>query len=55
MVSEKITVVSRKAGEKQAYKWESTADGFLYTIEECEKEKRGTSITLTLLTRNLWR
>lgn len=48
MVSEKITVVSRKAGEKQAYKWESTADGS-YTIEECEKEKRGTSITLTLL------
>lgn len=48
MVSEKITVISRKAGEKQAYKWESTADGS-YTIEECEKEKRGTSITLTLL------
>ena len=48
MVSEKITVVSRKAGEKQAYKWESTADGS-YTIEECEKEKRGTSITLTFL------
>ena len=48
MVSEKITVVSRKAGEKQGYKWESTADGS-YTIEECDKEKRGTSITLTLL------
>lgn len=48
MVSEKITVVSRKADEKQGYKWESTADGS-YTIEECDKEKRGTSITLTLL------
>ncbi len=48
MVAEKITVVSRKAGEKQAYKWESTADGS-YTIEECDKEKRGTSITITLL------
>lgn len=48
MVSEKITVVSRKAGETQGYKWESTADGS-YTIEECDKEKRGTSITLTLL------
>lgn len=48
MVAEKITVVSRKAGETQGYKWESTADGS-YTIEECDKEKRGTSITLTLL------
>lgn len=48
MVAEKITVVSRKAGEKQAYKWESTADGS-YTIEECDKEKHGTSITLSLL------
>lgn len=48
MVSEKITVVSRKAGETQGYKWESTADGS-YTIEECDKEKRGTSITLMLL------
>ncbi len=48
MVAEKITVVSRKAGEKTAYKWESNADGS-YTIEEAEKEKHGTSITLTLL------
>lgn len=48
MVAEKITVVSKKAGEQAAYKWESTADGS-YTIEECEKEKRGTSITITLL------
>lgn len=47
MVAEKVTVVTRKAGESQAYKWESTADGS-FTIEECEKEKRGTSITLTL-------
>lgn len=48
MVAEKITVVTRKAGEKQAYKWESAGDG-AYTIEECEKKKRGTTITLTLL------
>ncbi len=47
MVAEKVTVLTRKAGEKQAYKWESTADGN-YTIEEAEKEKHGTSITLTL-------
>ncbi len=48
MVAEKITVVSRKAGETQAYKWESTADGS-YTIEECTKDSRGTNITITLL------
>ena len=47
MVAEKVTIVTRKAGETQAYKWESSADGS-FTIEECEKEKRGTSITLTL-------
>ena len=47
MVAEKVTIVTRKAGETQAYKWESAADGS-FTIEECEKEKRGTSITLTL-------
>ena len=48
MVAEKITVVSRKAGETQAYKWESTADGS-YTIEECTKDSHGTNITITLL------
>lgn len=47
MVAEKVTIVTRKAGEKQAYRWESTADGS-FTIEECEKEGRGTAITLTL-------
>ncbi len=47
MVAEKVTIVSRKAGEKQAYCWESTGDGS-YSIEECEKEKRGTTITLQL-------
>ncbi|MBB5336663.1 molecular chaperone HtpG [Pectinatus brassicae] len=47
MVAEKITVITRKAGEKQAFKWESAGDGS-YTIEECDKEKRGTTITLTL-------
>lgn len=38
----------QKAGETQAYKWESTADGS-YTIEECTKDSRGTNITITLL------
>lgn len=48
MVADKITVITRKAGEDKAYKWESMADGS-YTIEECEKESRGTAITLHLL------
>ena len=47
MVAEKVTVVTRKAGETAAVRWESTGDGS-YTIEECEKEDRGTNITITL-------
>ena len=47
MVAEKVTVVTRKAGEKTAVRWESTGDGS-YSIEECEKSKRGTNITITL-------
>ena len=45
MVADHVTIVTRKAGEKQAWKWESAADGS-YTIEECELDKRGTAITL---------
>ena len=33
MVADHVTIVTRKAGEKQAWKWESAADGS-YTIEE---------------------
>ncbi len=47
MVAEKVTIITRKAGETQGWRWESTADGN-YTIEECDKEKRGTTITITL-------
>jgi molecular chaperone HtpG len=47
MVADKVTIVTRKAGEQQAWKWESAADGN-YTIEETEKEKRGTTITISL-------
>lgn len=47
MVAEKVTVVTRKAGENGAVRWESSADGS-YTLEECEKESRGTNITITL-------
>ena len=47
MVADTVTVVTRKAGTAQAYKWESTGDG-TYTLEECEKPKHGTTIILHL-------
>lgn len=45
MVAEKVTLVSRAAGEKEGTLWESTGDGS-YTIEKTGKEPRGTKITL---------
>ena len=47
MVADKVTILTKKAGEDKAYRWESAADGS-YTIEEVEKEKRGTTITISL-------
>ena len=47
MVAEKVAIITRKAGEKEAVRWESTGDGS-YSIEECEKEKRGTMVVITL-------
>lgn len=47
MVSDRVTVISRKAGEEKAFKWVSEgADG--YTIEECEREHEGTTIILEI-------
>ena len=47
MVADKVTVVTRRAGESTASQWESTADGF-FTVTDAEKDSRGTSITLHL-------
>ena len=47
MAAERVELVTRRAGEATATRWESTGDG-TYTIEEAEKEGRGTSITLHL-------
>ncbi|MPM35197.1 Chaperone protein HtpG [bioreactor metagenome] len=47
MVAQKVEVVSRKAGEEQAWKWSSTGKGS-YTLEESERDSAGTSITLYL-------
>ncbi len=49
MVADKVTVISRKAGagDKKGIKWESGADGS-FTIEDVEKENKGTDVTLHL-------
>ena len=47
MVAESVTIVTRRAGETQATRWESTGDGS-YTVEDAEKESRGTTITIRL-------
>ena len=47
MVADHITVISKKYGGEQAYRWESSgADG--YTVDPCEKETVGTDIILHL-------
>ncbi|MBU1076360.1 MAG: molecular chaperone HtpG [Spirochaetes bacterium] len=47
MVSDKVEVISRKAGENKAYKW--TSDGKSdYEIEDAEKEEHGTTVILYL-------
>ncbi|MBP2627789.1 MAG: Chaperone protein htpG [Firmicutes bacterium] len=47
MISDKVTLITRAPGQEKGVKWESAGDG-TYTIEECDKEKRGTTITITL-------
>jgi molecular chaperone HtpG len=47
MVADKVVLVTRPAGSSAATRWESKGDGS-YTIEETEKESRGTSVILYL-------
>ncbi|MCZ6918309.1 MAG: molecular chaperone HtpG [Gemmatimonadetes bacterium] len=47
MVADKVTVLSRRAGEEKAYKWESTGTGE-YTVEESERTGNGTTVMLHL-------
>ena len=48
MVADRVTLYTRTAGSSDAgCCWESTGDGS-YTIEECNREQRGTEITLHL-------
>jgi len=47
MVADRVTVVSRAAGEAQAVRWESDGLGE-YTVEVADKPSRGTDVTLHL-------
>lgn len=48
MAADKVTLLTRRAGEKTAAtRWESVGDG-TYTMEECAKETRGTDVILHL-------
>lgn len=47
IAAEKVTLTTRAAGEDKAVRWESEGDGS-FTVEETEKEGRGTTITLHL-------
>ncbi len=47
MVADKVTLVTRRAGEEKASRWESTGDG-RYTLDTDHRFLRGTTITLHL-------
>jgi len=47
MVSDRVTVETKKWNEEKAVKWESDGSG-TYSIQKCEKGKRGTKIILKL-------
>src|SRR5579863_5929984 len=47
MVADRVTLVTRRAGEAKATVWESTGDGS-YTIAEGERDLPGTTVTLHL-------
>lgn len=48
MVAEKVTLTTKRMGASEpAQRWESTGDG-TYTVEDADKESRGTIIVVTL-------
>ncbi|MCA3149108.1 MAG: molecular chaperone HtpG [Burkholderiales bacterium] len=47
IVADKVTVLSRRAGQTQGIRWESAGQGD-YTIEEIDKPERGTEVILHL-------
>jgi molecular chaperone HtpG len=51
MVADKVELLTRKAGESEATRWESSGEG-TYTIESVEDAPQGTSVTLHLKPEN---
>lgn len=47
IVADEVTLETRKAGEKDAFRWQSKGDGE-FTLESIEKKTRGTTVTLHL-------
>jgi molecular chaperone HtpG len=47
MVADKVTLVTRRAGEDKATQWESTGDGS-YVVGDGERAEHGTTVTLHL-------
>ena len=47
MVADKVELLTRKAGEAEATRWESSGDG-TYTIESVDDAPQGTAVTLHL-------
>jgi molecular chaperone HtpG len=47
IIADKVTLITRRAGEKEAIKWESGGEGD-FTIETTEKAGRGTEVILHL-------
>ncbi len=47
MVADKVTLVTKKLGKKQAIRWESAGDGE-FTIQTGKRDSHGTTITLHL-------
>ncbi len=47
MVADRVVVVTRKAGEQEATRWESAGAGE-FTVEAAKRDSQGTSVTLRL-------
>ncbi len=47
MVADRITLVTRRAGEDSATQWESSGEG-TFTLQETERDEYGTTVTLHL-------
>ena len=47
IIADEVTLISRKAGQKEGFKWQSKGDGE-FTLESVVREERGTTVILHL-------